>query len=110
MLFRSGSAENMDITGSGVTNSLDGDNDTTDPQLCVVPADESRDRCAICGVNFEMFFDQDEGDWQYKNCKEIDVLNDDVAEEESEKKLVHVTCLRGLGSPHVLTMDQVLRQ
>jgi len=105
-----GSAENMDVTGSGVINPSDGDNDTTDPQLCVVPADESRDRCAICGVNFEMFFDQDEGDWQYKNCKEIDVLNDDVAEEESENKLVHVTCLRGLGSPHVLTMDQILRQ
>ena len=56
-----------------------------------------------------MHFDQDDGEWKYRNCKEIEVLNDDVAEEESESMLVHVTCLRGLGSPHVLTIDQVLQ-
>jgi pre-mRNA cleavage complex 2 protein Pcf11 len=101
-----GSAENMDI--SAQNDALEG-SDVADPQTCVVTADESRDRCVICGINFKMHFDQDDGEWKYRNCKEIEVLNDDVAEEESESMLVHVTCLRGLGSPHVLTIDQVLQ-
>jgi hypothetical protein len=56
-----------------------------------------------------MDFDQDEGEFKYRNCREIEVLNDDVAEKESESMLVHVTCLRGLGSPELLTIDQVLQ-
>ena len=80
-----------------------------DPRTCVVFADESRDKCVICGIKFVMNFDQDEGEFKYTNCREIEVLNDDVAEEESESMLVHVTCLRGLGSPEVLTIDQVLQ-
>ena len=74
-----------------------------------VTADESRDRCAVCGINFRMFFDQDEGEWKYGNCQEVEALNDEAAEEESEMVLVHAKCLRGLGSPETLTADQVLR-
>jgi pre-mRNA cleavage complex 2 protein Pcf11 len=83
--------------------------DNVDPRTCVVFADESRDTCVICGSKFEMDFDQDEGEFKYRNCREIEVLNDDVAEKESESMLVHVTCLRGLGSPELLTIDQVLQ-
>lgn len=83
--------------------------DNIDPRTCVVFADESRDKCVICGSKFEMDFDQDEGEFKYRNCREIEVLNDDVAEKESESMLVHVTCLRGLGSPELLTIDQVLQ-
>jgi pre-mRNA cleavage complex 2 protein Pcf11 len=74
-----------------------------------VPADETRDRCVICGINFKMFFDNDDGIYMYSNCREIDVLNDDAAERESEQCLVHITCWRGLGSPVVLTTDQALQ-
>lgn len=88
----------------------DGTNDTADPESCMVNADdETRGSCAICGINFPMKFDQEEGEWKYTNCREIEVLNDDVAEVESESMLVHVTCLRALGSPQVLTIDQVLQ-
>ena len=73
-----------------------------------VPADESRPKCSICGLMFNMFFDNDQGDWMYKDCREIDVLNDDAAEKESELILVHVTCWRKIGSPVQLTRDQVL--
>ena len=78
-----------------------------DPMQYTVPADESRDKCSICHIHFQMFFDNSEGMYKYSNCKEIEVLNDDAAEKESESVLVHVTCWRGLGSPHVLTMDQI---
>ena len=83
-------------------------NQLSDPALSMVTADESRDKCVICGINFAMKFHEDDGEFKYENCKEIEVLNDDVAEEESEMLLAHVTCLRGLGSPDVLTRDQVL--
>eukprot|EP01083_Nonionella_stella_P060965 158978_1 len=82
---------------------------TADPLSAMVTADESRDKCVICGINFTMHFDQDEGEWKYSNCREIEVLNDDVAEEESENMLVHVNCHRGLGSPAILTQDQILQ-
>mmetsp|Transcript_16581 Transcript_16581/g.24786 ORF Transcript_16581/g.24786 Transcript_16581/m.24786 type:complete len:626 (-) Transcript_16581:46-1923(-) len=80
----------------------------SNPVLSSVTADESRDKCVICGINFSMKFNEDEGEWMYENCREVVVLNDDVAEKESENMLVHVTCLSGLGSPDVLTSDQVL--
>ncbi len=105
----------VDDTLSGAIANISDQNDALedgalpDPETCVVTADESRDRCVICGINFKMHFDQDDGEWKYRNCKEVEVLNDDVAEEESENMLVHVTCLRGLGSPHVLTIDQILQ-
>ena len=86
-----------------------GVDDAADPDSFTVLADESRDRCLICGINFGMFFDQDEGEWMYKNCKEVVVENDETAIDATEDVFVHVTCLRGLGSPAFLTMDQVLQ-
>jgi pre-mRNA cleavage complex 2 protein Pcf11 len=84
--------------------------DGFDPDRSTMPADESRDRCAICGINFKMFFDNDDGIYRYSNCREIHVLNDDAADKESEEMFVHVTCWRGLGLPEVLTMDQTLQE
>lgn len=80
-----------------------------DPTKWTVPADESRDKCAICGIHFKMQFDNDNGIYVYSNARDIEVLNDDAAERESESMLVHVTCWRGLGSPLVLTWDQTLQ-
>ena len=84
--------------------------DEADPSTFTMPADESRDRCVICGINFKMFFDNDDGIYKYNNCREIEVLNDEAAEKESEQLLVHVSCWRALGSPPVLTMDQALQE
>lgn len=56
-----------------------------------------------------MQFDNDNGIYVYSNARDIEVLNDDAAERESESMLVHVTCWRGLGSPQVLTWDQTLQ-
>ena len=86
------------------------DEPVADPEQSVMPADESRDRCVICGINFHMFFDNDNGIYMYSNCREIEVLNDDAAEKDSEEMLVHVTCWRGLGAPEVLTSDQALQE
>jgi pre-mRNA cleavage complex 2 protein Pcf11 len=83
--------------------------DEADPSTFTMPADESKDRCVVCGINFKMFFDNDDGIYKYNNCREIEVMNDDAAEKESEQMLVHVTCWRGLGSPAVLSMDQALQ-
>lgn len=95
---------------SGLSDKAGGDTDSSDAfQTLCVPADESRSRCAICGNNFEMYFDQEVGDHMYSACREIEVLNDDAAEKESESMLVHVRCLQGLGSPNVLSADQVLQ-
>ena len=82
----------------------------SDPYKCMVPADESRDRCVICGINFKMLFDNDE--YKYNNAREIEVVNDDdgptADEPDEESMLVHVTCWKGLGSPVKLSMDQAL--
>ena len=83
--------------------------DEADPDTFTMPADESRDRCVVCGINFQMLFDNDDGIYKYKNCREIEVLTDDAAMNESELVLVHVTCWRGLGSPPILTMDQTIQ-
>ena len=100
--------------GGDVSTSNDAGATTTedgyDPETSTMPADESRDRCAICGLNFKMFFDNEDGIYKYKNCREIEVLNDEVALNESEDMLIHVTCWRALGSPEVLTMDQALQE
>ena len=109
-----GEATAADVaTATGVESSegvdgsaVEGD---ADPSTFTMPADESRDRCVICGINFKMFFDNEDGIYMYSNCREIEVLNDDAAEKESESMLVHHTCWRGLGSPEVLTMDQALQ-
>ena len=58
-----------------------------------------------------MFFDQEDGEWKYRNCIEKDVeVNDGptMDEDEAEAKLVHYSCWKGLGSPAFLTADQVL--
>ena len=81
----------------------------TDPDSFTEVADESRDKCVVCGINFKMFFDNDDGAYKYRNCREIEVMNDDVAENESDMMLVHVTCWTGLGSPETLDIDQTLR-
>lgn len=96
-----GDRQQADLSGTN--------DDNADNQKSIVTADESRDKCVICGINFEMHFDQDDGEWKYSNCREIEVLNDDVAEEESQDMLVHVTCHRGLGSPEFLIADQALQ-
>eukprot|EP00980_Cylindrotheca_fusiformis_P018602 scaffold6162_cov154-Cylindrotheca_fusiformis.AAC.12 len=81
-----------------------------DPSTYTQAADESRNRCVICGINFKMFFDNDDGIFKYSNCREIEVLNDETAIEESEEMLVHVTCWRALGAPQLLTPDQALQE
>jgi pre-mRNA cleavage complex 2 protein Pcf11 len=84
--------------------------DRYDPQTTSVPADETRDRCVVCGINFKMVFDNDDGIYKYINCREIEMLNDDAADMESDEVLVHVTCWRGLGSPPAMTADQALHE
>lgn len=107
--------ENIDAridkhSGIGIGN-LDQatDLEESDPSSFTVPADESRDRCAICGTNFNMVFDNDDGIYKYNNCHEIKVTYDEVAVVESEMKLVKVTCWRGLGMPSELTADQTIQ-
>lgn len=80
-----------------------------DPSSFTMPAEESRDRCVICGINFKMFFDNDDGIYMYNNCREIEVLNDEAAAKEKEDLLVHVTCWKALGAPETLTADQTLQ-
>ena len=81
------------ITGIEATETVDptADEDEGDPSTFTMPADESRDRCVICGINFKMFFDNDDGIYKYSNCREIEVLNDEAAEKESDLLLVHVS-------------------
>jgi hypothetical protein len=55
-----------------------------------------------------MFFDNDQGAYMYKNCREVPIENDEAAEEETALELVHVTCWKALGSPALLTRDQAL--
>ena len=98
-------------TGVEATETVDpaADEDEADPSTFTMPADESRDRCVICGINFKMFFDNDDGIYKYSNCREIEVLNDEAAEKESDLLLVHVSCWRALGAPSLLTADQTLQ-
>mmetsp|Transcript_11279 Transcript_11279/g.12582 ORF Transcript_11279/g.12582 Transcript_11279/m.12582 type:complete len:205 (-) Transcript_11279:99-713(-) len=95
---------------SSSSNKMDTSSLPEDPESFTVPADENQDRCAVCDLNFKMFFDHDDGIYKYKNCKEITVFLDDAAEKESEQRLVKVTCWKALGSPEYLTMDQVLER
>lgn len=88
----------------------DADDDIASSSNTVI-ADETRDRCILCGINFAMFFDQEDGEWKYRNCVEKDLeVNDGptMDEDEAEAKLVHYSCWKGLGSPAFLTSDQVL--
>lgn len=78
-----------------------------DPESLTVPADETRDRCVVCGINFSMFFDSEDGIFKYKNCREIDVMQ---AEKKPIEMLVHGTCWKSLGAPDLLTADQALKE
>ena len=107
----------LDVTMSNAEDEAEGDASMQDVEDEVaasshtVIADETRDRCILCGINFAMFFDQDDGEWKYRNCIEKDLeVNDGptMDEEEAEAKLVHFSCWIGLGSPAFLTADQVL--
>jgi pre-mRNA cleavage complex 2 protein Pcf11 len=84
-------------------------NDDGTTRSNTVIADESRDRCSLCGINFTMFFDQDDGEWKYRNCMESNVENDGptMEEEDCDPVLVHVTCWEGLGCPTVLGLDEI---
>lgn len=95
--------------GSSENPAMSGTETDLDPSSFTMPAEEARDRCVICGINFKMFFDNDDGIYMYKNCREIEVLNDEAAAQEKEDLLVHVTCWRALGSPESLTADQTLQ-
>jgi pre-mRNA cleavage complex 2 protein Pcf11 len=81
-------------------------------ETATILADEQRSKCILCGISFAMHFDQDDGEWKYKNCIEKDVLKEDdgptLEEEEFEAVLVHRTCWEGLGRPEFLTPDQIL--
>lgn len=81
-------------------------------EAATILADETRSKCILCGIPFAMLFDQEDGEWKYKNCIEKDVLKDDdgptLEEEEFEAVLVHKTCWEGLGKPEFLTPDQIL--
>ncbi|GAX20175.1 hypothetical protein FisN_12Hh019 [Fistulifera solaris] len=97
-------------TGATTESAWQEDSDGYDPETSTMPADEYRDCCVVCGINFQMFFDNDDGMYKYRNCREIEVLNDDASEKESESMLLHVSCWRGLGSPEILTIDQTLQE
>jgi len=99
-----------DAGGASTSGGAAANDDGYDPQTSTVPADETRERCVVCGLKFRMHFDDEEGMYRYGNCREIRVENDaDVAEHEFDDVLCHVTCWRGLGSPDVLTSDQALQ-
>ena len=102
-------SDNMNNINPNINNSNGEMNDSNNAESTNVHADENRSRCVVCGNPFVMYFDQEEGAYMYKDCREIDLLNDEAAEEESEKVLVKIRCLQGLGSPEFLTSDQVLQ-
>ena len=97
------------IEKTSTTTPMSTINDDGTIRPTTVIADESRDRCSLCGINFAMFFDQDDGEWKYRNCIESNVENDGptMEEEDCEPVLVHVTCWEGLGCPTVLSLDDI---
>ena len=95
--------ETPDTTTEGAEGDLSEQMD--DPMADTVTADETRDRCGICGTKFDMFYDQDDGEWKYKNCRNIVVDN---GNDEGENILIHSSCWKGLGSPEFLMKDQVI--
>lgn len=73
-----------------------------------VLADENRPKCVICGNVFDMYYDDEDGEFMYRNAMEIDVELDDAAVDETENVLVHFTCHKRLGAPAILSSDQLL--
>ena len=110
ILWIAGSDESTHATDEDAgASSTDNPVDVADASSYSVIADETRDRCPVCGVNFDMFFDDDDGEWRYKNCVEKSVESDGPTLEEDETKavLLKYTCWLGLGSPEVLTSDML---
>jgi len=102
-----GVSKNLGIVVEATANTVVDDNQHLyDPLTSSVPADETRERCSICGLKFRMRVDEEDGSYQYDNCREISLVHDEAAEQESDDVLVHVTCWRGLGSPAFLLPDQ----
>ena len=101
--------ENAPDTGNATADTAMDVDAPSSAALSTVIADETRDRCILCGINFAMFFDQEDGEWKYRNCTEKNVEHDGptMDEEEMEPVLVHMTCWEGLGSPETLTPDQI---
>lgn len=102
----------------GLSNDATLAGEEIDPASSTVIADESRSKCAICGLSFNMIFDQDEGEWMYTNCREVPVLksnndtddnNNDDDDDDQELMLLHLTCVKALGFPDQLLRDQVLQ-
>jgi pre-mRNA cleavage complex 2 protein Pcf11 len=99
---------------AGITNVGTPDHSSDPNILFTVPADESRDSCIVCGIKFVMFFDTNEGQYKYRNCREIPIdmdLDSDVAlenEDEADMQFVHGTCWIGLGQPNSLSYDQTI--
>lgn len=102
----------MQTSNPGASEADDPVNTETEanPDSFTELADENRDRCVICGLNFKMYFDNDDGVFKYKNCREIEVLNDETAIKESEEMLVHVSCWRNMGCPPQLYPEQALKE
>ena len=101
--------ENAPDTGNATADTAMDVDAPSSAALSTVIADETRDRCILCGINFAMFFDQEDGEWKYRNCTEKNVEHDGptMDEEEIEPVLVHLTCWEGLGTPETLTPDQI---
>lgn len=75
--------------GAGVGGNGPDDGEELDPDGAnsCVPADERFTKCRICGERFQMFFDNDEEEWMYRNTCYIRVYGDgagDEAEDEIE--------------------------
>lgn len=102
--------QNQSKTSDPLHPSADNAADDTPSASTTVIADETRDRCILCGINFDMFFDQEDGEWKYRNCTEKNVWKDGASADgdELDAMLAHVTCWEGLGSPEFLTADQIL--
>jgi pre-mRNA cleavage complex 2 protein Pcf11 len=81
-----------------------GSNNNVDPQTLTFPADETRDKCVVCGINFNMVFDSEDGIYKFKNCREIAVLTADGDGEV--EMLIHGTCWKSLACPDVLSHNQ----
>lgn len=59
-------------------------------------ADESRTLCRICAKKFETFYDDDNGVYMFKDCREVEIL-EEVEGVEEERVYVHGTCCGNLG-------------
>lgn len=54
--------------GAGDDDSVDGEDGDPDGADTCVPADERFTKCRICGERFDMFYDNEEEEWMYRNA------------------------------------------